>query len=111
MEQPAASPEHTSAPPRSNQFKTYGICFLAGVLIALVPTGIGLVQTQRERDALQRQLRVANLEMNLASAAVMARQQRHQVVGNLLLGQRLVQNLRDAGEADLSGHGPGSAVG
>ena len=73
MEQPAASPEHTSAPPRSNQFKTYGICFLAGVLIALVPTGIGLVQTQRERDALQRQLRVANLEMNLASAAVMAR--------------------------------------
>jgi hypothetical protein len=46
---------------------------LAGLLIGLVPTGVRLLQTQRERDALEQQLHVANLEMNLSSAAVMAR--------------------------------------
>ena len=64
MDQPAAPSKH---------IKTYGICFLVGLLIGLVPTGVRLMQTQRERDALQQQLRVAHLEMNLASAAVMAR--------------------------------------
>lgn len=73
MDQPAARPAHTPAQPRFKQIKAYGICFLAGLLIALIPTGIRLVQTQRERDALQQQLRLANLEMNLSSAAVMAR--------------------------------------
>ena len=73
MDQPAVRPAHTTAQPRSKQIKTYSICFLAGLLLALIPTGIRLVQTQRERDALQQQLRVANLEMNLSSAAVMAR--------------------------------------
>ena len=73
MDQPAASPAPTLAQPRSKRFKTYGICFLAGLLIALIPTGIRLIQTQGERDALQQQLRAANLEMNLSSAALMAR--------------------------------------
>jgi hypothetical protein len=58
---------------RSKLIKNYGICFLAGLLIGLVPTGVKLMQTQRERDALQHQLRTAHLEMNLSSAAVMAR--------------------------------------
>src|SRR5688500_4203562 len=73
MEQPAARPAHTPARSRSRQIKTYGIVFLAGLLIGLIPTGIALLQTQRERDALQQQLQLANLEMNLSSAAVMAR--------------------------------------
>ena len=73
MDQPAARPAPTPAQPQSKRIKTYGICFLAGLLLALIPLGIRLVQTQRERDALQQQLRVANLEMNLSSAAVMAR--------------------------------------
>jgi hypothetical protein len=73
MEQPAARPAITPAPPRSKQIKTYAICFLAGLLIGLIPTGIRLVQAQRERDALQQQLQVASLEMSLSSAAVMAR--------------------------------------
>jgi hypothetical protein len=34
---------------------------------------VRLIQAQGERDALQQQLRVANLEMNLSSAAVLAR--------------------------------------
>ena len=58
---------------QSKPFKTYAIWFLAGLLIGLIPMGVRLFQTQRERDALQRQLEVANLEMNLSSAAVMAR--------------------------------------
>ena len=53
--------------------KTYVICFVAGLLIALIPMAILLFQAQRERNAVQQQLRVANLEMNLSSAAVMAR--------------------------------------
>jgi hypothetical protein len=73
MEQPVAR----TAPPlhqtRSRQFKIYGTCLLVGLLIGLVPTGIPLVQTQRERDALQQRLQLASLEMNLASAALMAR--------------------------------------
>ncbi|HUQ86341.1 MAG TPA: LapA family protein [Vicinamibacterales bacterium] len=69
----AADPTITSARPRSNQFKTYAICFLAGLLIGLVPVGVRLFQTQRERNTLQQQLRAANLELNLSSAAVMAR--------------------------------------
>ena len=73
MDQPAAHPAHTPAPPRSSPMKRYGICFLAGLLIALIPMGIFLLQAQGERDALQQQLRAANLEMNLSSAAVLAR--------------------------------------
>ena len=72
MDQPTARPL-TPAPPRSKQLKMYGICFLAGLLIGLIPMGIRLMQTQTERDALEQQLRAANLEMNLASAALMAR--------------------------------------
>jgi hypothetical protein len=60
-------------PARSSQLKAYGICFLVGLLIGLIPIGVRLLQTQRERDAVQQQLRVAQLEMNLSSAAVLAR--------------------------------------
>ena len=73
MEQPAARPVPVPASPRTRKIRMYGICMLIGLLIGLVPTGIRLVQTQRQRNALEQQLRVANLELNLASAAVMAR--------------------------------------
>lgn len=73
MEQPAARTVPSPQQTRAKQFKMYGICLLVGLLIGLVPTGIRLVQTQRERDVLQQRLQVASLEMNLASAALMAR--------------------------------------
>jgi len=73
MDQPAARPVPIPRPTRSKQIKMYGICFLAGVLVGLIPMGIRLLQTQGERDALQQRLQIANLEMNLASAALMAR--------------------------------------
>lgn len=73
MDQPAARPVATPSATRSKQIKVYAICFLAGLLLGLIPTGIRLMQTQGERDALQQRLQVANLEMNLASAALMAR--------------------------------------
>lgn len=73
MDQPAARPAHTPAQSPSRRIKVYGICLLAGLLIGLIPTGIRLFQVQRERTALEQQLRMANLEMNLSSAAVMAR--------------------------------------
>lgn len=72
MDQSAIRPAHTPAQPRS-PLKMYGICFLAGLLVGLIPMGIGLTQAQGERDALQRRMQVANLEMNLANAALMAR--------------------------------------
>jgi hypothetical protein len=70
MDQPAAPPPTW---PRRSQLKAYGIWFLAGLLIGLLPAGVRLIQTQGERDSLQQQLQVAHLEMNLASAALMAR--------------------------------------
>ena len=73
MDQPAARPVPTPSPTRAKHVKMYAICFLAGLLLGLIPTGIRLVQTQGERDALQQRLQVAHLEMNLASAALMAR--------------------------------------
>ena len=73
MDQPAARPAPISPQTRSKQIKIYGICLLVGLLIGLVPTGIRLVQTQLERNVLQQRLQVASLEMNLASAALMAR--------------------------------------
>jgi predicted exporter len=73
MEHPADRPAPAPSEPRSRQLKIYGICFLAGLLIGLVPTSISLLQAQGERDALRRQLHVASLEMNLSSAAVLAR--------------------------------------
>ena len=73
MDEPASRPVPTPSPTRSKQIKTYGICFLTGLLVGLIPTGIRLVQTQGERNTLQQRLQVANLEMNLASAALMAR--------------------------------------
>ena len=68
-----ATPAPTPSEMRSRQFKMYGICLFAGLLLGLIPTGIRLYQTQTERDTLQQQLRVANLEMNLSSAALLAR--------------------------------------
>lgn len=73
MDQPAVRPTSAPARPPSNPIKTYAIYFLIGLLVGLIPTGIRLIQTQRERNALQQQLRVANLELNLSSAAVLAR--------------------------------------
>ena len=73
MDQPAAPASLTAPNLRSAQLKTYAICFLVGLLIGLIPIGVRLIQTQRERDALQQQLRVAHLEMNLSSGAVLAR--------------------------------------
>ena len=70
---PPNPPAEPAPPTRFKQIKRYGICLLAGLLLGLVPTGIGLVQTQGERDALRKRLQVAHLEMNLASAALMAR--------------------------------------
>lgn len=70
MDEPAA-PAPTR--PRLKQIKAYGIWFLAGLLIGLLPAAVRLLQTQRERDSLQQQLAVAHLEMNLAGAALMAR--------------------------------------
>lgn len=70
MDQPDA---HTSPRPRLKQFKAYGIWFLVGLMLGLLPVAVRLFQTQRERDSLQRQLQVAHLEMNLAGAALMAR--------------------------------------
>ena len=73
MDQPAARPVPAPSSTRSKQLKMYGICFLAGLLLGLIPVGIRLLQTQGERDALQQRLQIANLELNLASAALMAR--------------------------------------
>jgi hypothetical protein len=67
------SPAPASTPSRLTQVKVYGIWFVVGLLIGVLPLAVRLIQTQRERDALQQQLQVARLEMNLASAALMAR--------------------------------------
>lgn len=69
-------------PPLSAKFRTYAICLLVGLLIGLIPTGIQLIRVQRERDALSRQVRLANLENSLASAAVMARHGDYTAAGN-----------------------------
>lgn len=74
MDQLPSRPAPTSPErPRTAQLKVYTICVLAGLLIGLIPTAVSLVRTQRERDALQRQMQVADLELSLSSAAVMAR--------------------------------------
>lgn len=73
MDQIASRPAPAPERPRATPLRMYGICLLAGLLIGLIPMGISLIQTQGERDALQRQLQLANLEMSLSSAAVMAR--------------------------------------
>jgi hypothetical protein len=59
--------------PRLQQIKAYGIWFLAGLLIGVLPLGIRLYQAQRAGDALQQQLHATQLEVHLASAALMAR--------------------------------------
>ena len=73
MEQPTAHSVRTPPRARFTPIKIYALCVLAGLLIGLIPTGTRLFQTQRQRDVLQQQLRVANLELSLSSAAVMAR--------------------------------------
>lgn len=70
MDQAAAQ---TPARPRLEQIKAYGIGFLVGLVIGALPFGVRLFQAQRDRDVLQQQLQVAQLEMHLASAALMAR--------------------------------------
>ena len=59
--------------PRLQQLKAYGVWFLAGLLIGLLTVGIRLYQAQRAGDVLQQQLQATQLEMHLASAALMAR--------------------------------------
>jgi hypothetical protein len=59
--------------PRLQQIKAYGIWFLVGLLIGALPLGIRLYQAQRGGNVLQQQLQATQLEMHLASAALMAR--------------------------------------
>lgn len=73
MEQHADRSPHKPAQSAARSLRTYAIWFLAGLLLGLIPTAVSLVRTQGERDALQRQMQAANLEMNLANAALMAR--------------------------------------
>lgn len=74
MATPPVSPSlSTPAPTRLGLLRIYGIGFLVGVVVAIVPTGVGLLQVRSERNTLAQQLRLANLEINLASAAVLAR--------------------------------------
>jgi len=61
------------APTRSAPIRIYAICFVAGLLLGLVPTGVQLYQVRSERNTAEQQLRWANLELNLASAAVLVR--------------------------------------
>jgi hypothetical protein len=63
----------TTARPQLQQIKTYAVWFLLGLLIGVVPLGVRLFQAQRDRETLHQQLQVAQLEMHLASAALMAR--------------------------------------
>ena len=64
---------HTTTPSRLIKVKAYGIWFLVGLLIGLVPMTVRFIQTRGERNSLQEQLAVGRLEMNLAGAALMAR--------------------------------------
>jgi len=59
--------------PQLQQIKKYGIWFLAGLLIGVLPMGIRLYQAQQAGDVLQQQLQATQAEMHLASAALMAR--------------------------------------
>lgn len=70
MDHPAS---HSTTPSRLTNAKVYGIWFLVGLLIGSVPLTVRLIQTRGERNALQEQLAVDQLEMNLAAAALMAR--------------------------------------
>jgi len=58
---------------RPQPWRAYAITFLAGLLLGLVPVGVTMFQVRGERDALQHQLRLANLENHLSGAAVLAR--------------------------------------
>ena len=78
MDQLEPRPSPAAERPRSAQLKTYGICLLAGLLIGLIPTGVAVIQTRGELETVQRQLRVADLELSLSSAAVLARHGRLQ---------------------------------
>lgn len=70
---PTKPPGSIPAPARSNRLRVYAITFLAGLLLGLVPAGIGWYRVRGERNTLQQQLRWANLELDLAAAAVLAR--------------------------------------
>jgi len=59
--------------PRLQQIKTYGIWFVVGLLIGVLPLGIRLYEAQRAGEVMQQQLQATQLEMHLASAALMAR--------------------------------------
>ncbi len=72
-----AQTSSSSAPPalerRLGRPQLYGLLLVIGLLVGLIPTGMGLYRVSGERDALQRQMRVAELEMALGRAAVLAR--------------------------------------
>lgn len=62
-----------AAPPRSSRVRGYAVTLLVGLLIGLLPTGIPLWQAQRDNTQLRRQLLFAELDVQLARTAILAR--------------------------------------
>ena len=73
MEKPPATPAVSTPALRRGPLKAYALCFVAGLLIGLLPVGIRMLQLQRDHDALATQMRHLQLENHLATAAVLAR--------------------------------------
>jgi hypothetical protein len=71
MDKPAPPRVEPASP--SQPIKVYAGCLVLGLVVGLALTGIPWLQAQRERNALDQQLQRSNVELQLASAAVMAR--------------------------------------
>ena len=67
------APVSSLPPTRLKRLQLYAILVLAGLLVGLIPTSLGLYQARRERDQVQSRLRAVELELSLSRSAVLAR--------------------------------------
>lgn len=97
-------PKPSASDPRTKRIAIFAGILVFVFLLGLVPMGIKAWRSANERDAAQRQLRLCNLQLTLASAAISARradyENARQNTSEFFTALR--NQLEDTGRSDLT---------
>ena len=97
-------PKPSQSDPRVKRIAIFAGILVAVFLLGLVPMGLKAWRDANERDAAQRKLRLCNLQLTLASAAISARRAEYENArqNTSEFFTALHNQLEDSGQSDLT---------